>query len=286
MSQQPVSNQGGVLYVVATPIGNLDDLSPRAVQVLRSVHRIAAEDTRHTRRLLQHHGIETPMVPLHEHNEKRVLQQVIDWLRKGKPVALVSDAGTPLISDPGFPLVRECRQRGLRVSPVPGPSALVAALSVSGLPTDRFCFHGFLPRQQAARRARLQSLRDIDATLVFYESAHRIDGSLRDMAEVLGAQRNACVARELTKRHEEILSGTLEELAERFAADAGRRRGEFVVMVAPAEASAGERLAGPTERLLEILLDELPLKQAVALAARISGESRNRLYRWALEKAG
>jgi len=284
MSQQPVSNGRGVLYVVATPIGNLDDLSRRAIEVLGSVAHIAAEDTRHTRRLLRHHGIDTPMTPLHEHNETRVLGRIVGWLEGGESVALVSDAGTPLISDPGFPLVRECRRRGLKVSPVPGPSAVVAALSVSGLPADSFCFHGFLPRQRAARRERLERLRWSTSTLVFYESSHRIESTLADLAEIFGGERRGCVARELTKRHEEILDGTLGELAGLVAADPDRRRGEFVVLVAPPEQAGEEgRFEGETDQVLALLLEELPLKQAVSLAARITGENRNLLYRRALE---
>lgn len=284
MSQQSVSNGVGTLYVVATPIGNLGDFSHRAEEVLRSVSCIAAEDTRHTRRLLQHYGIGTPLMPLHEHNEARAMEKVMAMLRGGESVALVSDAGTPLVSDPGFLLVRECRRQGVKVSPVPGPSALVAALSVSGLPTDRFCFHGFLPRQRHARREKLDALRNSSATLVFYESSHRIESAMADLAEVLGPQRRGCLARELTKRHEEILDGTLAELAERVAADADRRRGEFVVLVAPAEASATDgRVELEADRLLLLLLEELPLKQAVSLAARLTGGNKNRLYQRALE---
>ncbi len=283
MSRAAVSNGKGVLYVVATPIGNLEDLTPRAKRILASVDLVAAEDTRHSRRMLRHHGIERSLVSLHEHNERQVMQRVIDQLESGRSVALISDAGTPLISDPGFPLVRECHRRGIRVSPVPGPSALVAALSVSGLPTDRFCFHGFLPRQQAARRERLEQLRGEPATLVFYESSHRIAGSLADMAEILGADRPACLARELTKQHEEILPAPLGELAGVVATDPLRRKGEFVVMVGTAPEAGRSQRMQEADRVLELLLEELPLRQAVALASRITGENRNRLYEQALE---
>ena len=282
MSQQPVSNRAGVLYVVATPIGNLGDLSPRAVEVLRAVDWIAAEDTRHSGRLLRHFGIGRPLLSLHEHNESKALEKVVGHLEAGRSVALISDAGTPLVSDPGFPLVRECRRRGLRVSPVPGPSALVAALSACGLPADHFCFHGFPPRQPAARRERLGELRSQRVTLVFYESSHRIAASLADMAEVLGGDRPACVARELTKRHEEFLHGSLEELARLVADDPDRQRGEFVVVVGAAPKVAGSPAALERDELLRILLEELPLKQAVAIAARLTGGKKNELYQRAL----
>ncbi len=285
MNAKAVSNQAGTLYLVATPIGHLDDLTLRARRVLGEVDRILAEDTRHSRRLLAHHGIDTPLVPFHEHNEDRRQAQVIGWLEAGQSLALISDAGTPLINDPGFPLVRECRRRGIRVTPVPGPSAVLAALSASGLPTDRFCYQGFLPRQPVARRERLNALKDQPATLVFYESSHRIAAALADMVEVLGPDRPACVARELTKRHEEFLNGTLEELAALVAADPDRRRGEFVVVVgAPPEEKAAA--AADEARVLEVLLEELPLKQAVSLAARILGGNRNQLYRRALARRG
>lgn len=277
MSERGVSNGDGVLYVVATPIGNLDDFTLRAIRVLQEVHRIAAEDTRHTRRLLQHHGIDTPMIALHEHNEQQVLGRVVGWLEQGESIALVSDAGTPLVSDPGFPLVRECRRRGLRVSPVPGPSALVAALSVSGLPADSFCFHGFLPRHSAARRERLEQLAGGPGTRIFYESSHRIEGMLRDCCQVLGPERRGVVARELTKQYEEILSGTLCELARLVEEDPRRRKGEFVVLVAPPE-SRGAAVSEEALKVAGILVEELPLKQAVALAAKITGEKKNRLY--------
>ncbi len=283
MSQREVSNPG-TLHVVATPIGNLEDITLRALEVLAQVDHIAAEDTRRTRRLLTHYGISTPLVSLHEHNEHRRIEQITGWLQAGRSVALVSDAGTPLLSDPGFPLVRACRRLGLPVSPVPGPSALTAALSVAGLPVDAFCFHGFLPRQPGPRRERLAALAESPVTLVFYESSHRIRAALEAMAEVLGQERPAVVARELTKRHEEILDGPLGTLAEKLRSDPERCRGEFVVLVAPAPAGAAARPGAAPEEVLEILLESLPVKQAVALAARITGQPRNRLYRLALER--
>ncbi len=276
----------GVLYIVATPIGNLGDLAPRAAEVLGAVDLVAAEDTRHTRPLLRHFGVETPLLALHEHNEHQVLERVIALLQEGKAVALVSDAGTPLISDPGFPLVRECRRLGIPVSPIPGPSALIAALSASGLPTDRFLFEGFPERGQAARRAQLEALRDEPRTLVFYESSHRVRESLRDMAAAFGPERRAVLARELTKLHETIVADTLEGLTALLEADPVQQKGEFVLMVAGAAPRPEEALNPQTERLLRILLEELPVKQAAALAARISGEKRNRLYQAAVALQG
>ena len=276
-----VSIQKGVLYLVATPIGNLDDLSLRAKTVLESVDRIAVEDTRHSRPLLQRYGVRTPLVPLHEHNERQVLEELVGRLSAGEAVALISDAGTPLISDPGFPLVRRCREVGIPVSPVPGPCAAIAALSAGGLPTDRFVFEGFPARTGEARRKQFEGLRDVPSTLVFYEASHRVAASLADMAAVFGAGRDAVVARELTKLHETILSGTLGELVATLEADPDQRRGEFVVIVAGAP--AGRTAIDPeAERVLRLLVEELPLKQAAALAARITGEKKNQLYALAL----
>lgn len=281
-----LSNDGGVLYVVATPIGNLADISQRALETLRAVALVAAEDTRHSRHLLQHFGIDKPLLAMHEHNERQALESVIHRLQAGDSVALVSDAGTPLISDPGFPLVRRCRELGLRVCPIPGASALLAALSVSGLPTDRFVFEGFLPRTAEARRKRLAALEPVSATLVFYEASHRIQDSLSDMAEVFGADRLGCVARELTKQFEDIFSAPLADLAVAVAEDADRRKGEFVVMVAGKPSNEGEELPDDVIRLLRVLADELPLKQAAALASRYTGVKKNRLYQEALSLIG
>jgi 16S rRNA (cytidine1402-2'-O)-methyltransferase len=273
-----VSNQPGTLFVVATPIGNLDDLSPRALQVLSRVALIAAEDTRHSGRLLRQHGITTAILSLHEHNETQAMHRVLDRLGAGDDVALISDAGTPLISDPGFPLLRACRDAGLAVSPVPGPSAIIAALSVAGLPTDRFCFAGFLPRQQKARRERLQELVEAAETLVFYESCHRVADSLTDLVTVFGAERPAALARELTKLHETVLRGSLGELLERVLADPDQQRGEIVLVVGGSPRPADEALPGEVERLLQLLVAELPVKQAAALAASWSGLKKNALY--------
>jgi len=277
-----VSNAAGKLYVVATPIGNRDDITLRAMEVLRGVDRIVAEDTRHSRRLLDHLGIQRPMMSLHEHNEGEAAQRVIGLLQAGESLALISDAGTPLISDPGFRLIRACREQDIEVIPVPGPSALIAALSVAGLPTDRFRFEGFLARRRAARVAQLQGLVHEPATLVFYESSHRIGEMLRDLVAVFGDARRGVLARELTKIHETVRAAPLGELLEWVEADENQRKGEFVVLLAGAEAGTSGSPVD-VDRLLRILLDELPLRQAAALAARISGENRNALYRRALE---
>ena len=277
--------ESGALYVVATPIGNLEDLSARAIRVLQEVACIAAEDTRHTGQLLRHCGIQTPLLSLHEHNERARLGQVIGLLREGKAIALVADAGTPLISDPGFPLVRELRRQGLKVIPVPGPSSLLAALSVSGLPTDRFGFEGFLPAKSAARRERLQALAGEERTLVFLEASHRVAETLADLAAVFGGDRPAVVARELTKRFEEVQSDTLDGLAVWLAADPVRSKGEFVLLTQGA-APAGEADTPEIRRLLTVLLAELPTSRAVAVAAKYTGLRKKPLYELALTLGG
>lgn len=270
------------MYVVATPIGNLADISQRALDVLAGVDVIAAEDTRHSRKLLAHFGIDRPMLALHEHNEKEKSSAIIERLQQGQSIALISDAGTPLISDPGYPLVSACRVAGLPVVAVPGPSAIIAALSISGLPTDSFRFCGFPPRQVGKRRAFFDQFKHENATLVFYEASHRILESVRDMVEVFGHQRAAVVARELTKLFETVFSGSLAEAVDWLAADDNQRKGEFVVMLAGVESQADS--AGiSVDDLLAVLLQELPLKQAVSLAARISGSKKNELYQRALQ---
>jgi 16S rRNA (cytidine1402-2'-O)-methyltransferase len=278
-----VSIEIGVLYVVATPIGNLGDMSPRAVQVLSSVDYIAAEDTRRSKRLLQHFGIHKPLISLHEHNEQYRVPQLLANLLAGSSIALVSDAGTPLISDPGYQLVRSLREKGIKVIPIPGPSSLLAGLSVAGLPTDRFILEGFLPAKSSARLKRLESLKGYKYTLVFFEASHRIQASLSDMAVVLGEQRQAVVARELTKLFEEIQGGSLNELCQWLAADEKRRLGEFVVIVQGAPEQAEPVARDPLCRLLKVLLEELPIKQAVKVAANFTDLSKNNLYELALE---
>lgn len=267
----------GTLHVVATPIGHRDDISARAIATLRQVKVIAAEDTRHTRPLLQHLGIDTPLMALHDHNERTAVDGLVERMRGGDDVALVSDAGTPLISDPGFRLVRAARIAGLKVSPIPGPSAVVAALSVAGLPSDRFIFEGFLSAKAGARRARLGELAGESRTLIFYESSHRILESLQDMRDTFGADREAVVARELTKMFETVLGDPLGALVERVAADPNQQRGEFVVMVAGREAGEDERLAEGL-RVFAILKEELPPAKAAKMAAAITGAPRKALY--------
>lgn len=277
-----MSNYKAALYVVATPLGNLDDMTPRAIQVLRTVQVIAAEDTRHSGRLLQHFAINTPAFALHEHNEDEGAARVLELLTRGKSVALISDAGTPLISDPGFRVVRAVRAAGVPVIPVPGPSAVIAALSAAGLPTDRFVFEGFLPPRAAARQARLAEFSGETRTLVFYESSHRIVESVQDMAAVLGADRRGVIARELTKLYEEIHDAPLSELVAWLASDDRHQKGEFVVLVAGREGrEEGATLAA--ENILRVLLAELPLKQAAKLASEITGINKNELYQKALE---
>ncbi|ALJ29359.1 tetrapyrrole (corrin/porphyrin) methylase [Stenotrophomonas acidaminiphila] len=265
------------LFVVATPIGNLADLSPRAQEVLRSVAAICAEDTRHTGQLLSHFGISRPLVALHDHNEEAMAERVVARLLGGESMAVVSDAGTPLVSDPGFRLVRAARAAGVKVSPVPGACAAIAALSVAGLPSDRFVFEGFLPAKAAARRERLQRLAGETGTLVFYESSHRIAESLADMAAAFGDERPAVVARELTKLFETVLDGTLVQLRAAVEADDNQRKGEFVVMVQGAADDEAAKIA-EGRRLHARLKEYLPPSTAAKLAAELSGAPRKLLY--------
>jgi len=275
----------GSLYVVATPIGNLDDISARALTILRSVALIAAEDTRHSARLMQHFGIGTPLAACHEHNERDQGGRFLARLLAGDDVALISDAGTPLISDPGYHLVRQARAAGVAVVPVPGACALIAALSAAGLPSDRFIFEGFLPAKAAGRRARLEQVREESRTLIFYEAPHRILECLQDMQSVFGDQRLALLARELTKTFETLKGLPLAELADWVAADSNQQRGECVVLVAGWQAPEGdEAVSAEAMRVLNLLLAEMPLKRAAALAAEITGVRKNLLYQVALEQ--
>lgn len=273
----PRSATPGTLYVVATPIGNLGDLSPRALETLKSVGAICAEDTRHTRQLLSHYGIEQSLVALHEHNEAELAARIVARLQAGESLALVSDAGTPLVSDPGFRLVRAAREAGLRVSPLPGPCAFVAALSVAGLPSDRFVFEGFLPAKAGARRERLAGLAAETRTLAFYESAHRILDTLADCEAVFGGGRPAVLARELTKLFETVLDGSLADVRARVEADPNQRRGEFVLLVRGAGDDADARVA-EGRRLYAALSPHLPPSTAAKLAAELSGAPRRALY--------
>lgn len=275
----------GTLYIVATPIGNLDDLSPRAVAVLAAADVVAAEDTRHSGRLLQHLGLSKRMLALHDHNERDRAGGLLDELGKGRNVALISDAGTPLISDPGYVLVREARARGLQVTPVPGPCALITALSAAGLPTDRFLFVGFLPAKRTGRRTALEQLSRETATLVFYESPHRILDAVADIAAVLGESRELVLGRELTKTFETFYSGTVAEVLATLEADPHGTKGEFVVMIRGAEPAADGESAETldVDRLIKLLLPELPVKKVAKLVAELSGRPKNELYQRALE---
>lgn len=269
----------GTLYVVATPIGNLDDLSPRAARVLAEVSRIAAEDTRHSARLLAHLGVNTPMLSLHEHNEARRVDTLDAYLQAGENIALISDAGTPLICDPGFVLVRELRIRGRHVVALPGPCALVTALSGAGLPTDRFTFGGFLPAKPGARRQALEQWQTREETLVFYESPHRIVHTLEALREQM-PERSVVLARELTKTFETFLQGTPEELLAQLADDPNQARGEFVVMLAGAPPVAqSEHQDISADQLMKALLDEgVGVKQGAAIVARMLGGRKQEWY--------
>ncbi|HEX7115509.1 MAG TPA: 16S rRNA (cytidine(1402)-2'-O)-methyltransferase [Steroidobacter sp.] len=276
----------GTLYVVATPIGNLGDLSTRAREVLAGVDLIAAEDTRHTRQLLDLCGIERPLTSLHEHNESAKSEELLGKLSAGAAIALVSDAGTPLISDPGFDLVSKAKARGVRVVAVPGPSAAIAALSISGLATDRFAFEGFLPAKASARRARLERLASEERTMIFYEAPHRLAEVLRDMAALFGADRRASIGRELTKKFETTYDGTLAELAQKAGQGSDMTRGEIVIVVAGAKGSDLEATSMQADQVLRALLEELPPSQAARIAARLTGAKRGDLYDAALRLSG
>jgi len=271
--------------VVATPIGNLDDMSVRALKVLRDVALIAAEDTRHSLRLMQHFGIATPLAACHEHNERDEGSRFITRLLAGDDVALISDAGTPLISDPGYHLVRQARAAGIQVVPVPGACALIAALSAAGLPSDRFIFEGFLPAKSVGRKSRLELLKEEPRTLIFYEAPHRILECLQDMEAIFGAERPAVLGRELTKTFETLKGLPLGELRAFVEGDSNQQRGECVVLVSGWSEPQGEDVIGAeARRVLDLLLQEMPLKRAAALAAEITGVRKNLLYQVALEK--
>lgn len=270
------------LYIVPTPIGNLSDITLRAIEVLKSVDCIAAEDTRHSGILLQHLDAKAPMMALHDHNEQQRASVLIEKIKQGQSVALISDAGTPLISDPGYHLVKACRDAGVKVVPLPGPCAAITALSAAGLPTDRFVFEGFLPAKEKGKEDRLQALADESRTMVFYESPRRVIDTLTSMLHVLG-DRQMVAARELTKTFETIQALPLSEMIPWLQADENRTRGEFVLMVAGKTAQETEL---PTEatRTLTLLMAELPLKKAAALTAEIYGLKKNALYAWGLEQ--
>lgn len=276
----------GNLYIVATPIGNLNDITLRAIEVLKQVDLIAAEDTRHSRKLLDAYAIDTRLTSVHDHNEADRAEYLCGLLAQGRDIALISDAGTPLISDPGFRLVRAVREAGFEVVTIPGPCAAVAALSVAGLPTDRFLFVGFLPAKQQARRTTLETLQGESATLVFYESPKRIIETLQDMALVFGTQREAAIAKELTKAFETVKTDTIEALLVWLQEDEHRQRGEFVVLVKGREVLSGEILVdAKVLRAVELAREHMPLKKACALVSELTGVAKNQLYDAALKQS-
>lgn len=271
--------ESSVLYIVATPIGNLLDITQRALQILATVNYIAVEDTRHSRTLLQHYGIQTPLLALHAHNEQQQTTKILDLLTTGHSVALISDAGTPLISDPGYLLVAKAHQHNIKVMPIPGACALIAALSAAGLPTDRFAFEGFLPVKTGARQARLETLKNEDRTMIFYEAPHRIVSFIQQLLAVFEAERPLVVVRELTKKFETIYSTTLAQGLLWLQADHHQQLGEFVVIVGgECQTKSSDELLPETYKILQTLLTELPASQAAALTAKITGERKNKLY--------
>ncbi|MCH7672301.1 MAG: 16S rRNA (cytidine(1402)-2'-O)-methyltransferase [Proteobacteria bacterium] len=274
----------GTLYVVATPIGNLDDISKRAVEVLGSVSKIAAEDTRHSKKLMQAIGVTTPLLSYHEFSGKAVGSKIIAALQSGASVALISDAGTPLISDPGYKLVCRARALGLPIIPIPGACAVTAALSVAGLPTDKFAFEGFLPHRSAARRARLEALVAESRSLVFYESPHRIVESIGDMQQIFGSDRRIFVAREISKKFETHFLGTGQDCLTWLQQDSNQRKGEFVIIVAPCdELEVDARKLQQAVALVKSLRHEISMKRAVAIASEFTGARKNQLYSAILE---
>lgn len=270
----------GVLYIVATPIGNLKDMTPRAIEVLSAVDVIAAEDTRHSKPLLTHFKLSTRLIAYHDHNESTRSEELLNLLQQGKSVALISDAGTPLISDPGYQLVHKARQRGIIVEPIPGACALIAALSAAGLPTDNFYFAGFLPSKTAARNKRLDELAKLSTTIICYESPQRVVATLTAMQTIFAVETQCVIARELTKKYETFYHGSIATVLAQFTQQAAEQRGEFVIMLHNV-LQVGTQ-SGETQRILKILLQELPLKQAVKLAAEITQQKKNTLYEWAL----
>ena len=270
------------LYVVATPIGNLEDISYRAVRILTEVDLIAAEDTRHSRVLLAHYGINTPMLALHEHNEDQAGAGLLERIKNGEAIALISDAGTPLISDPGYRLLCVAREAEVPVFSVPGPSAVTAALSIAGLPPDRFAFEGFLPSKQSARKKKLQDLVNEPRTLVFFESSHRIEATIQDMTEIFGEDRLVAVCRELTKKFETVLRSSLAEIRQRLITDKNQTRGEFVIIVNGYQGDEEQTLLQAYKLALE-LLEFLPVSQAARVAAKLNDVPRRQVYQF-LEK--
>jgi len=277
----------GTLFVVATPIGNMDDISARAVSVLQSVDLIAAEDTRHSGRLMSHFQITTPLVAYHDHGSEAQGERIFSALDAGQNVALISDAGTPLVSDPGYRLVRSAREKAYKVTPLPGACAMISALCAAGLPSDRFCFEGFLPAKQSQRRKALELLASETRTLIFYEAPHRIVATVEDLIDLFGAAREVTLARELTKTYETLLNGNLSELLTQIKGDVNQQKGEMVLVVRGFDGAEQGAQEQEEERVLKLLLVDLPVKQAAGLAAKICGAQRNALYKKALVlKAG
>ena len=270
------------VYVIATPIGNLDDISMRAINTMKQVDLIVAEDTRHSKKLLNHFNIRTNMISMHEYNETQRAEQLINELKQGLSIAIISDAGTPLISDPGYKFVQKAIEAGFTVIPIPGPCAAIAALSASGLPSNSFVFEGFLSAKSNQRKTQLQTLLDEQRTMIFYEAPHRILPLISTLIETFGPDRKAVIARELTKIYEDIRSDTLDNLLKWFQTHEDQIRGEFVVLVKGQELKKSSAEEKETMRVLKILTNELPIKQASALTAKITGEKKNRLYQMAL----
>ncbi|HHF5435241.1 16S rRNA (cytidine(1402)-2'-O)-methyltransferase [Haemophilus influenzae] len=273
----------GILYIVATPIGNLQDITQRALETFVQVDLIAAEDTRHSGLLLSHYGIKKPFFALHDHNEQEKAHILVEKLKQGSNIALISDAGTPLISDPGFHLVRQCREAGIRVVPLPGACAAITALCASGIASDRFCFEGFLPAKSKARKDKLENIAEEDRTLIFYESTHRILDTLEDMQSVLGEERYMVLAREITKTWETITGNTIKNLREWLLEDSNRTKGEMVLIVeGKPKSDNNDEISPQAVKALELIAEELPLKKAAAIVAELYGYKKNALYQFGL----
>ena len=273
----------GELYLVATPIGDMTDIAPRALDILNTVDIVAVEDKRRSSRLFSHFGIKTPMISYHDHSEEKQVKKIIDELLCGKSVALISDAGTPLISDPGFKLVNAAKDKSIKVSPIPGPCALIAAISASGLPSNRFIFEGFLPAKSIARITKIQNISADSRTIIFYEAPHRILDAVIDMIKVIGPSRKIVLARELTKTYETFISGTLESVLQIIEKDLNQQKGEIVIVLAGADSLEKKAENQDSKRILSVLLEELPLKQAVSLGSKITGIQKNIFYKLALD---
>ena len=273
----------GILYIVATPIGNLQDITQRALDTFTQVDLIAAEDTRHSGLLLSHYGIKKPFFALHDHNEQEKAHILVEKLKQGSNIALISDAGTPLISDPGFHLVRQCREAGIRVVPLPGACAAITALCASGIASDRFCFEGFLPAKSKARKDKLENIAEEDRTLIFYESTHRILDTLEDMQSVLGEERYIVLAREITKTWETITGNMIKNLREWLLEDPNRTKGEMVLIVeGKPKSDNNDEISPQAVKALELIAEELPLKKAAAIVAELYGYKKNALYQFGL----